>query len=149
MKSPFLSHIREYMLARRYAIRTIETYLYWIKYYIKFNHRTHPAKLNSEHVEAFLTFLIVDRNVAISTQTTALNALVFLYREIIKVPLSLNMNFTKSKRSPKLPTVLTPDEVKKTANFDACCPTITRKINVWQWFEINGGCAFKSARYKF
>lgn len=113
MKSPFLSFIREHMLARHYAIRTIDTYLYWIKYYINFNHKTHPAKLGEQNVEAFLTYLSVDRNVAISTQGIALNAIVYLYREIVKSPLSMNMNFTKSKRATKLPTVLTTSEVKK------------------------------------
>jgi len=101
------------MLARHYAIRTIDTYLYWIKYYINFNHKTHPAKLGEQNVEAFLTYLSVDRNVAISTQGIALNAIVYLYREIVKSPLSMNMNFTKSKRATKLPTVLTTSEVKK------------------------------------
>jgi len=76
MKSPFLSFIREHMLARHYAMRTIDTYLYWIKYYINFNHKTHPAKLSEQHVESFLTFLSANRNVAISTQGVALNALV-------------------------------------------------------------------------
>ena len=113
MKSPFLQLIREHMLVRHYAIRTVDTYLYWIKYYINYNQKTHPSSLNEKHVEAFLTYLIVERNVAISTQTVALNAIVFLYREIIKTPLSLNMNFTKSKRAQKLPTVLSRDEVKK------------------------------------
>lgn len=113
MKSPFLIFIREHMLARHYAMRTVDTYLYWIKYYIRFNHKIHPAKLGEPQVEAFLTFLSVDRNVAVSTQGIALNALVYLYREIIKSPLSLTMNFTKSKRAIKLPTVLTSTEVKK------------------------------------
>ena len=95
MKSPFLVLIREHMLARHYALRTIETYLYWIKYYINFNHKTNPAKLHEQHVEAFLTFLSVDRNVAISTQGIALNAIVYVYREIIKSPLSMHMILLK------------------------------------------------------
>jgi integron integrase len=112
MKSPFLTLIREHMLARHYAIRTIDTYLYWIKYFINYNQKIHPSKLNEQQVEAFLTYLTVERNVASSTQAVALNAIVYLYREIIKSPLILNMNFIKSKRAIKLPTVLTTSEVK-------------------------------------
>lgn len=112
MKSPFLTLIREHMLTRHYAMKTVETYLYWIKFYINYNNKTHPAILGSTQVETFLTFLTNERNVAISTQATALNALVFLYREIIKQPLALDMKFIKSKREPKLPTVLTTQEVK-------------------------------------
>jgi integron integrase len=101
------------MLTRHYAMRTIDTYLYWIKYFINYNQKIHPSKLSEQHVEAFLSFLTVEKNVASSTQTIALNAIVFMYREIIKSPLSLNMNFTKSKRAQKLPTVLSTEEVKK------------------------------------
>jgi len=78
------------------------------KNYISYNHKTHKAELSEQHVESFLTFLSANRNVAISTQGVALNVLVYLYREIIKTPLSLNMNFAKSKRTPKFPAVLTP-----------------------------------------
>lgn len=113
MKSPFLTFIREHMLARHYAIRTIDTYLYWIKYYINYNQNIHPSKLNERQVEAFLTYITVQRNVASNTQAVALNAIVYLYKEIIKSPLALNMNFTKSQRATKLPTVLTTNEVKK------------------------------------
>ncbi|NQZ30236.1 MAG: integron integrase [Oceanospirillaceae bacterium] len=112
-RSPFLTHIREFMLARNFAMKTVETYLYWIKFFINYNQKTHPAQLTEANVEAFLTFLIVERNVAASTQAVALNAVVFLYREIIKRPLALNMNFRNSKRQPKLPTVLTTDEIKR------------------------------------
>ena len=86
-RSPFLTHIREYMLTRNFAMKTVETYLYWIKFYINYNQQIHPVKLTEAHVEAFLTFLIVERNVASSTQAVALNAVVFLYREIIKRPI--------------------------------------------------------------
>lgn len=91
MKSPFLTHIQEHMLARHYAMRTVHTYIYWIKYFINFNHNIHPAKLSERQVEAFLTFLIVERNVVISTQAVALNAIVFLYRKIIKSFLADNI----------------------------------------------------------
>ena len=98
-------------------MRIIDTYLYWLKYYINFNHKTHPAKLQKRiHI-----FLIVDNHVFISTQGLALIAIVYLYRAIIKSPPPLNMNFTKSKRATKLPWVLTTQEVKKLClSFSNC-----------------------------
>ena len=79
--SVFLNYIIEHMYARNYAKRTIETYLYWIKFYILFNDKEHPSKLAETEVEAFLTYLVVERNVAAKTQATALNALSFLYKQ--------------------------------------------------------------------
>jgi site-specific recombinase XerD len=59
--SPFLQHIIETMREKRYAKRTIEAYLYWIKFYINFHNKQHPAQLNDSDVEAFLNFLVNKR----------------------------------------------------------------------------------------
>lgn len=109
--SVFLNYISEYMYSRNYAKRTIETYLYWIKFFILFNNKQHPSELSEKEVESFLTYLVVNRNVAAKTQAVALNALSFLYKEIIARPLSLHMNFNRSTVAPKLPIVLTTSEI--------------------------------------
>jgi integron integrase len=111
--SPFLQHITETMHEKRYAKRTIETYLHWIKFYIHFHKKQHPASLHDEDVEAFLSYLVNIRHVAAQTQASALNALSFLYKVIIQKPLNLQLNFVRSQRQQKLPVVLTPDEVKR------------------------------------
>lgn len=111
--SPFLQYIAEEMHTRRYAKRTIETYLYWIKFFILFHKKQHPKDLSNEHVEQFLTHLTVTRHVAVQTQALALNALSFLYKEILKRPLALNLNFNQSTKARKLPVVLTQTEVKR------------------------------------
>jgi integron integrase len=111
--SPFLQYVIETMREKRYAKRTIETYLHWIKFYIHFHNKQHPAKLDDNDVEAFLNFLVNKRNVAAQTQASALNALSFLYKVIIQKPLNLKLNFVRSQRQQKLPVVLTPDEVKR------------------------------------
>ena len=112
-KSPFLQHIIEVMREKRYAKRTIEAYIYWIKFFINFHNKQHPAQLNDSDVEAFLTFLVHKRQVAAQTQASALNALSFLYKVIIQKPLTLKLNFVRSQRQQKLPVVLTVDEVKR------------------------------------
>ncbi|HEB28613.1 MAG TPA: hypothetical protein ENI05_12710 [Porticoccus sp.] len=66
--SPVLRSVREYMLVRRYSLRTIKSYLYWIKYYIVFHKKRYPTSLSEQHVASFLTFL--DRNVSVATQAS-------------------------------------------------------------------------------
>ena len=111
-KSPFLNHITEYMLLRQYSPRTISTYLKWISAFIHFHGKRHPSSMSDNEVEQYLDHLALNANVSPRTQATALNSLSFLYKHIIKNDLTLNLNFARSKRQPKLPVVMTQDEVK-------------------------------------
>ncbi|WP_286235652.1 integron integrase [Thalassotalea sediminis] len=120
MSSPFLTAVKEYMWTRRYAKRTIETYLYWIKYFIHFNNKQHPKNCHDQDVEKFLSYLSNSMNVAPKTQAVALNALHFLYKDFLKLPLSLELRFNKSRVQPKLPEVLTKSEIK--LFFDTITP---------------------------
>ncbi|WP_182026328.1 integron integrase [Vibrio rotiferianus] len=113
MKSQFLLSVKEHMISRHYAKKTIETYLFWIKRYIAFHQLAHPSKLSEDDVERFLSHLAIDEKVAVKTQALALNAISFLYREYFQMPLSLNMRFQKSLTEKKLPVVLTRDEVRR------------------------------------
>jgi len=110
MQSPFLASVSEFMFLRHYAKKTVTTYLKYIAQFIRFHHLQHPKTMGDLEVEAFLSYLVVTKKVAISTQTVALNALVFLYKDYFDAPLSLDMNFVRSNRQPKLPVVLTPAE---------------------------------------
>lgn len=109
--SPFMTKLREYMLAHHYSLRTIDGYTYWIRYYIRFHGKRHPAELDPGHVMAFLGFIASTRNVSISTQKTALNALAFLYNKYLNQPLGSLGDFNKATRPRKLPVVLTRAEV--------------------------------------
>uniref|UniRef100_UPI0023F05B39 integron integrase n=1 Tax=Pseudoalteromonas marina TaxID=267375 RepID=UPI0023F05B39 len=113
MKSPFLTMIKDLMYKKRYAKSTIEAYLFWIGGYIRFNNMQHPTSMGDTQVELYLNHLVNSQNVAQGTQAQALNALSFLYKEIIKTPLSLSLNFVKSERPRKLPIVLTQTEVSE------------------------------------
>ncbi len=112
-KSPFLTDIAYKMRVMRYAKRTIETYLHWIRAYILFHGKQHPKDLGNEQVERFLSHLVNQRNVSQSTQRLALNALVFLYGKILDQPLSLNLQFVNSNVPKKLPVVLSQDEIRR------------------------------------
>jgi integron integrase len=111
-KSPFLESISDFMLARHYSKRTIETYLTWIKAYIIFHGKRHPSELGEAEVESFLTYLAVKRHVAAATQGIALNALAFLYNKFLEQPIENADEFRRSKRQAKLPVVLTEQEIK-------------------------------------
>ena len=100
------------MLVRQYSKRTVDSYIFWIKRYIRFNENKHPDSMGSEDVERFLTHLAVNRTVSMSTQSIALNAIVFLYSKFMQKPLSNMNDFRRVKRPAKLPTVLTQSQVK-------------------------------------
>lgn len=117
MSSEFLLHIQEQMWMKRYAKRTIESYIYWIKAFINFSGKAHPKNSHNKEVEAFLSYLSNQKNIAPKTQALALNALVFLYKEIIHTPLTLELNFNRSQTTTKLPTVLTMLEIKALLNI--------------------------------
>ncbi len=85
-KSPFLSSISDFMMVRRYSKRTVSTYLMWIKSFIIFHKKRHPKDMGANEIEAYLTHLAVNKSVASSTQSIALNALVFLYDKFLEQP---------------------------------------------------------------
>jgi integron integrase len=84
----------------------------WIKRYIIFHGKKHPSEMGTDHVSRFLTHLANDLNVAASTQNQALNAIVFLYKHVLNIPLGDFSQFDRAKRPKNLPTVLTADEVR-------------------------------------
>jgi integron integrase len=96
-----------------YAIRTEEAYLRWIVQYIKFNGTRHPKEMGKAEIERFLSSLAVDRHVAAATQNQALNAILFLYREVLQLPLDEKIEATRSRKKKRLPTVLSRDEVRR------------------------------------
>jgi hypothetical protein len=77
-----LTVARERMRTLHMAYRTEQAYLQWMRRYIVFHHRRHPGELGAAEVEAFLTYLAVQRKVSASTQNQALHPLLFLYRQV-------------------------------------------------------------------
>jgi site-specific recombinase XerD len=82
----------------------------WIRRFSFFHDKLHPQETGSAEIEAFLTHLAVERQVAASTQNQALNALVFLYREVLRKDLDGPIEPLRGKRPRRLPTVLTKQE---------------------------------------
>lgn len=111
-----LDQVQAVLRMKHYSIRTERVYLDWIKRYILFHHKTHPAQMGAPEVEAFLSHLAVAGKVAASTQNQAKSALLFLYREVLALELPWLENVTRAKTPQRLPVVLTASEVKSVLN---------------------------------
>jgi integron integrase len=105
-----LEQVRQHLRALHYSLRTEETYLHWIKRFILFHGKRHPRTMGAPEVEAFLSYLAVDRDVAASTQNLALSALLFLYKQVLEQDLPWLQDVTRAKKPQRLPTVLTRTE---------------------------------------
>jgi integron integrase len=109
-----LDQVRNAIRVRHYSIRTEEAYVGWVRRYVVFHGKRHPAELGAAEVSAFLTHLAVRGKVAASTQNQALNALVFLYRHVVEQPLpDVLDDVARAKKPVRLPVVLTRDEVRR------------------------------------
>lgn len=109
-----LERARDVLRLQHYSIRTEEAYLGWMKRYILFHSKRHPEEMGMAEIEAFLTHLAVQGDVAASTQNQALNALLFLYRKVLERDLEgQKVDSVRARRKPKLPVVLTKDEVRR------------------------------------
>lgn len=106
-----LDQLRETIRQRHYSYRTEETYVAWVKRYIRYHHIQHPKHLSVKEIEAFLTHLAVDRHVAASTQNQAFSALLFLYRHVLHIDLDDRVEALRAKQPIHRPTVLTREEI--------------------------------------
>jgi len=108
-----LDSVRNAIRRRHYSRRTEEVYVHWIKRFIFFSGKRHPAELGAAEVTAFLNHLARERNVAANTQNQALSALLFLYKEVLVQPLPWLDGLERARRPARLPSVLTVEEVMR------------------------------------
>ena len=111
-KPQFLDRVRAAIRTRHYGRRTEAAYVAWIKRFIFFHGKRHPAEMGEAEVTRFLSSLAVDFQVSASTQNQALSALLFLYRQVLQHPLPWLDNIVPAKRPVRLPVVLSRDEVQ-------------------------------------
>jgi integron integrase len=108
-----LDRVHDNIRRKHYSIRTEQAYVDWIKRFILYHDKRHPTDLGATEVEAFLTYLAVERDVSAATQNQAQSALHFLYREVLSIDLPWLDNVERAKRPIKLPVVLTVDEIAR------------------------------------
>jgi integron integrase len=114
MGSPkLLDVVRDRLRTHYYSPRTEKAYLQWILRYIRFHKGQHPRDLRGPAVEAFLTFLAVERRVSASTQNQALAAVLFLYKHVYDVEIGWIDGIVRARASDHLPVVLSRDEVAR------------------------------------
>ncbi len=110
--SRIMDQVREVLRFYHYAYKTEQTYCEWIIRYINyFNNEKHPRDMGKKEIDSFLSHLATERNVAASTQRQALNAIVFLYRKVLDLPIE-NIDHVKSKKMVRPPVVMTKKEVQ-------------------------------------
>ena len=113
-KSKLMDQVRETLRYYHYARSTEKIYCQWILRYIYFyDKKRHPKEMGAREVEQFLSHLATNGKVAASTQRQALNALVFLYRDVLQTPLDQSIAPIRAKRKRHPPTVLTENEVER------------------------------------
>jgi integron integrase len=108
-----LDRVRTACRLQHFSRRTEEAYAGWIRRYILFHQKRHPATLGAAHVTAFLSSLATDRHVSASTQNQALNPLLFLYRSVLHAELEPFQDIVRARTPVRLPVVLTRDEVRR------------------------------------
>jgi integron integrase len=109
--SKLLDQVRTVARVRHLSIRTEKAYAQWIKRFILFHKKRHPAEMAEPEIREFLANLAVDLHVSASTQTVALSALLFLYRDVLKRDLSYISDIERAKPSRRLPVVFSRTEV--------------------------------------
>ncbi len=109
-----LDQLRSAARYRHFALATEKAYAHWVRAFVRFHGLRHPREMGATEVEAFLTHLAEVRQVAPSTHKQALAALLFLYREVLKIDLPWMAEVGRPRAVRRLPVVLTSDEVRRT-----------------------------------
>ena len=105
-----MERVKRKLREKHYSPRTEEAYCYWIKQFIFFHSKRHPQEMGEVEINSFLSHLAVDRHVAASTQNQALNAVVFLYKQVLHIDLGDFGKFSRAKRPRSMPTIMTHNE---------------------------------------
>ncbi|WP_126148175.1 phage integrase N-terminal SAM-like domain-containing protein [Synechococcus elongatus] len=117
MSSPqplrLLDQVRKAIRLKHFSLKTEKPYLYYIRDFILFHNKCHPREMGSDEIRAYLSHLAIQRHVAPSTQTVALSALLFLYRQVLPIELPYIDNIERAKKPERLPVVFSRSEVKQ------------------------------------
>jgi len=108
-----MDQVREVLRYHHYALRTEEAYIKWILAFIRFNGTRHPSELGKQEIEAFLSDMAINKNYAASTQNLAFNSIIFLYKQVLDLPIANDLAPIRSKKTVRLPVVLSEKEVGK------------------------------------
>ena len=111
-KPKLLKRLMKALQVRHYSIRTIKTYCHWVKRYVYFHKMRHPEEMGEEEINLFLDHLATRRKLSASSQSQALSALLFMYRNVLERELDNIEIIARARRPRHLPVVMTKEEVK-------------------------------------
>ncbi len=120
-----LDRVQEALAVRHYSPRTVEAYGTWIRRFIRFHHRRHPAEMGALEVAAFLSSLATTGNVSSSTQNQALAAILFLYSDVLHQSLESFADFVRAKKPQTLPVVMSRQQATEVLSMLRGTPLLT------------------------
>jgi len=123
-----MDQVSDAIRLKHYSYRTEQTYKDWIKRYILFHDKRHPREMGAPEIQAFITHLATEKNVAASTQNQALSAVLFLYRRVLQTDIDLPSNIIRAEKSKTLPVVLTQQEALAVISKMSGIPQLMTKI---------------------
>ena len=122
---------------RKYSPKTERVYLYWVRQYIYFHKKQHPRYLSSDGVSAFLSHLVSARKVSGATQRQALNAIIFLYKQVLGIDMG-DLNYLRNMKVFKnIPTVLSADEVRQVLSSMSGTPKLMACLLYGSGLRVN------------
>lgn len=113
-KIKLMDQVRQVLRYHHYSLSTEKTYCDWISRYIKYHRcKRHPSEMGKREIEDFLSHLATDLKVSASTQRQALNAIIFLYRQVLDINIDEQLSPVRAKKYHRPPVIMTKNEVKK------------------------------------
>ena len=123
-----MDQVSDAIRTKHYSPRTEQTYIDWIKRYILFHDKRHPKDMGAPEIQAFITHLAVEKNVAASTQNQALSAVIFLYRHVLRIEIDIPSDIIRAEKSKTLPVVLTHQEALAVISKMSGVPQLMARI---------------------
>ncbi len=144
-----LDQVRSTIRLKHYSIRTEEAYVSTIRRFILYHGKRHPREMGTDEIRQYLSHLATAGQVAASTQNVALAALLFLYREVLDIPLPLVEGVERAKRPQRLPVVLTPEEARRVLAAITGTHHLMAALFVRRRAAADGMCAPESQGRRF
>ena len=127
-KPKLLEQIRLACQRRHYSPRTASSYAYWCRQYILFHKKRHPKELGKLELEQFLNYLVRNKHLSASSQSQALNAIIFMYKQVLEIDLGWLDNLVRAKRKQFLHTVLSVQEVRDVLSHMTGTPKLMAEL---------------------
>jgi len=148
-KPKLLDEVKSILRVKHYSKRTEDVYIKWIKDYIVYHNKRHPKEMGAEEIKIFINYLANNKHVSASTQNQAINAILFLYREVLKIEIGWIEEIKRVARIKHIPSVFSKDEAKNVLENMNGVPRFNCLFTLWRRIKIKRVPEIKSKRYRF